>query len=128
MHSSETIAAAVAWWANQLRQPPLLDNGTGGEIERALLEFKAAGFGSGLPTNTDISAEQIKNFSQALALQLESDNPPTILDVDYDPCEALESALAIARISSNALPIKSTMWLESGTVRKGYGGQSVSFL
>jgi hypothetical protein len=64
----------------------------------------------------------IAGWWEALSCIILRESPKSVL-VDYDPDEYLESAAAIAGINlSNRLPIKTTTFVESLTVRVRYSG------
>jgi hypothetical protein len=124
---NDEIAAAVNWWADQLRGPAKMDNGD------------AFGSAKDLPPVTE---EQIEKFKASLTEKLPAYlgrywNPEDplcgsyfrTLSVDYDPCALLSDAADYAGIDAQGLrfPIKTVMWIDPGEVRVacGYGAADV---
>ncbi len=126
----EEIAAAVRWWADQLTQPPVHDNGD--LFQSALASSIAATY------NKPIEPEKIEKFVELLtaghvsadqAHDLKRDRQHSdwynILGVDYGPDWALKTALEGAGIDQvdSRFPYKTVMWINPGCVkvRNGYG-------
>lgn len=120
------IEVAVEWWASQLREVPIMDNGD--FLQSAMLGFLAE------PRET-ITEEQIEMFKESLTHQLEEQykdhwNDPHVgsywraIGVDYDPDHALIQACDDAKIEwVHRFPVKTMMWVnpKQVSVKVGYG-------
>lgn len=121
--TTESIKAAVEWWADKLKackQSGLSaaerkDPGNRGyELAEMLMSMNK-------PAVTD---DQIAKFSESLTAQIAEGNIHH-LGVDYGPDVPLFGALKAAGIRADmgTLPIKTSMWLDADrvSVRYGYG-------
>lgn len=116
------VVATAKWWANQLRQLPIMDNGSS-KLAKDLEHFEATGM---LTKLEPIPEEQIHLFEDSVAylLQIKFDQcdegvwltPKTVVvSVDYVPDELLEHASFIALLRlDRRLPIKTSTITQTG--------------
>jgi hypothetical protein len=119
---TEAVEATVEWWANQLRNPPKLDNGDA--VATAVAAVMLADCRN-QPTDG-----QIRVFSDSLR-EIIGENmrtqSPFFIRVDYDPDLTLHAALLAAGIdnSTGLLPWKT--WtatsVDEVSVKSGYSAK-----
>jgi hypothetical protein len=119
--SFEIASVAAKWWANLLKSNFSHDNG-GSIMQSAMMNYISS-------LNEKLSNESISAFESTLAKLIHADietmNYVLDISVDYDACDILVSAFAIAGISYEKylLPCKTQMIISPDKIiaKIGYG-------
>ncbi|HEU5004735.1 MAG TPA: hypothetical protein VFT49_01470 [Candidatus Saccharimonadales bacterium] len=133
---SPEARTAAKWWADQLRGPARMDNGsleysmeTGdpNHFDQAITTMGLAGI-LNERERSGLSDEQISVFEEALARRVQerlqqSGEFGVTIDVDYHPDYLLVDSADEAgiRVGMTLFPWKTTMWIETGSVRVSCG-------
>ena len=121
----EKAERIAQWWCDRLEDSRKFDNGNPDDEKRAEgLENKLVAAGFSLKPKQEITVDHKAKFKFSLrTLLLTSDAGLEFVEVDYHPDDILETALELAEIKGNPLPIKTFVQVREMKGRIGYSGE-----